>query len=103
MAFTATAVSGAHEPTLRCPNCNHEIRLTESLAAPLIEETRRRFQEQLANKDAEMAQKIEVLREAREKLADDRDKLEDDIAAPCRGTKSDSGGRSKKGSRGSGG
>jgi hypothetical protein len=31
----------AHEPTLRFSNCNHEIRLTESLAAPLIEQTRR--------------------------------------------------------------
>lgn len=28
------------EPTIICPNCKTEIRLTESLAAPLIELTR---------------------------------------------------------------
>ena len=31
----------------RDANCGHEIKLTESLAAPLLEETRRRFQEQM--------------------------------------------------------
>lgn len=42
MSFKAAATNGAYEPTLHCPNCNHEIRLTESLAAPLLEQTRRR-------------------------------------------------------------
>ena len=28
------------EPTITCPNCKTEIKLTESLAAPLIESTR---------------------------------------------------------------
>jgi hypothetical protein len=46
--LNATAAGAAHEPTLHCPNCNHEIKLTESLAAPLLEETRQRFNEQLA-------------------------------------------------------
>jgi hypothetical protein len=40
MSFQATATGASHEPTLHCPNCNHEIRLTESLAAPLLAETR---------------------------------------------------------------
>jgi hypothetical protein len=62
MSFKATAASAAHEPTLQCPNCNHEIRLTESLAAPLLAETRQRFQEQLAIKDAEVSRKTETLR-----------------------------------------
>lgn len=30
------------EPTIVCPNCKTEIKLTESLAAPLIESTRAR-------------------------------------------------------------
>src|ERR1700747_3640512 len=33
--------------TSRDANCGHEIKLTEFLAAPLLEETRRRFQEQM--------------------------------------------------------
>jgi hypothetical protein len=73
------AADAGHEPILHCPNCNHEIRLTESLAAPLIEETRRRFQEQLANKDAEVARKIEALRQEREQLAKAREQIEDQV------------------------
>jgi hypothetical protein len=80
MSFGATAAGTAHEPTLRCPNCSHEIRLTESLAAPLLAETRQRFQEQLASKDAEVARKIEMLRLEREQLAKARVQVEDQVA-----------------------
>jgi hypothetical protein len=31
------------EPTILCPNCKTEIRLTESLAAPLIDATRSQY------------------------------------------------------------
>jgi hypothetical protein len=79
MNLKATAAGAAHEPTLNCPNCNHEIKLTESLAAPLIEETRRRFQEQLASKDAEVARKTEALRQEREQLEKSREQIEDQI------------------------
>jgi len=34
MNFKATVA--VHAPTFNCPNCNHEIKLTESLAAPLF-------------------------------------------------------------------
>ncbi|WP_316398917.1 DUF2130 domain-containing protein [Bradyrhizobium sp. 33ap4] len=77
MTFKATAAGAAHEPTLHCPNCHHEIRLTESLAAPLLAETRQRFQEQLASKDAEVARKTEALQQEREKLQKDREQVED--------------------------
>ena len=80
MSFKVTAVGAAHEPILRCPNCNHEIRLTESLAAPLLAETRQRFQEQLASKDAEMARKVEALRLEREQLAKAREQVEEQVS-----------------------
>lgn len=79
MSFKATAAGASHEPTLHCPNCNHEIRLTESLAAPLLAETRQRFQQQLATKDAEMERKTEVLRLEREQLLKDREQIEDQV------------------------
>lgn len=50
------------EPTIICPNCKTEIRLTESLAAPLIAATRKQFEQQLSQKDEAVAkreQKIE--------------------------------------------
>ena len=40
------------EPTIICPNCKTEIKLTESLAGPLIEPTRHRHQQRLAAKGA---------------------------------------------------
>jgi hypothetical protein len=80
VSFKVTAVGAAHEPILRCPNCNHEIRLTESLAAPLLAETRQRFQEQLASKDAEMARKVEALRLEREQLAKAREQVEEQVS-----------------------
>lgn len=79
MNLKSTAVA-ANEPTLHCPNCSHEIKLTESLAAPLLEETRRRFQEQMAHKDAEVARKTDVLRQEREQLAKAREQIEDQVA-----------------------
>ena len=79
MSFKASGAGTAHEPTLHCPNCNHEIRLTEFLAAPLLAETRQRFQEQLASKDAEIARKAETLRQEREQLAKDREQVEDQV------------------------
>ncbi|MHC2618229.1 hypothetical protein ACVIW2_000260 [Bradyrhizobium huanghuaihaiense] len=79
MSFKAAAAGASTEPTLQCPNCNHEIHLTESLAAPLLAETRQRFQEQLASKDAELARKLEALRLEREQLAKDREQVEDQV------------------------
>src|SRR5258707_9673138 len=79
MNLKATAAGSAHEPTLHCPNCNHEIRLTESLAAPLLEETRQRFQEQLASKDAEVTKKTEALRKEQEAVAKAREQIEDQV------------------------
>ena len=33
------------EPTITCPSCKSEIKLTESLAAPLIAATRAQFEQ----------------------------------------------------------
>lgn len=38
------------EPTITCPNCKTEIKLTESLAAPLIEATCRELEQRLEKK-----------------------------------------------------
>lgn len=81
MTFKATVAGAAHEPTLQCPNCNHEIRLTESLAAPLLAESRQRFQEQLASKDAEVARKTGALQQEREKLQKDREQIEEQVTS----------------------
>lgn len=45
------------EPTIICPNCKTEIKLTGSLAGPLIEPTRHRHQQRLAAKDSDVTKR----------------------------------------------
>jgi hypothetical protein len=48
-------MSTINEPTITCPNCKTEIKLTESLAAPLVASTRRQYEQQLADKETEIS------------------------------------------------
>lgn len=80
MSFKTTNIDKSFDTILHCPNCHHEIRLTESLAAPLIEETRRKFKEQLAAKDADLATKLDALRLEREQLAKSREQFDDELS-----------------------
>ncbi len=68
------------EPTINCPKCGAEIKLTESLAAPLIESTRKQFQEQLAQKDSDIAAKEKAIREKEKQVADAQGKLDEQVA-----------------------
>lgn len=69
------------EPTITCPNCKTEIKLTESLAAPLIESTRRDYEKRLALKDTDIAKKEESLREREEAIAKAKQAIDDQVAA----------------------
>lgn len=55
--------TGMTDPTIICPNCKMEIRLTESLAAPLIAATRQQYEQQLLQKDEEVAKREQSIRE----------------------------------------
>ncbi|WP_239650118.1 hypothetical protein [Methylocucumis oryzae] len=68
------------EPTILCPKCTTEIRLTESLAAPLIAATRQQFEQQLAQKDQDIAQREQDLREQQKQLQAAQRSLEEQIA-----------------------
>jgi hypothetical protein len=68
------------DPIIICPNCKTEIKLNESLAAPLIESTRKKFEQQLAQKDTEIATREHVMREKERLLADQKNKLDEQIA-----------------------
>jgi hypothetical protein len=63
------------EPTITCPKCKNEIKLTESLAAPLIESTRQEFEKQLAQKEADIAKRETSTREQSQKEAEEKLKL----------------------------
>jgi len=69
------------EPTITCPGCQIEIRLTESLAAPLLAETRRQFQHQLAQQERAVAARERHLREREQQLTDARRELDTEVAS----------------------
>ena len=69
------------EPTIICPNCKTEIKLTESLAAPLIETTRKQFEQQLAQKDKDVAQREQAMREKEKQLTDARNTLDAQVVS----------------------
>ena len=69
------------EPIIHCPNCRTEIKLTESLAAPLIAETRQKFEQTLAAKDAEVARREAVLKAKEGELAAAKAGIDEQVAA----------------------
>ena len=68
------------EPTIICPNCKTEIRLTESLAAPLIAATRQQFERQLAQKDDDIAKREQGIRDKEKQIAEARRNLDEQVA-----------------------
>ena len=69
-----------NQPTILCPNCKTEIPLTESLAAPLIEATRRQYEQRLAAMDDEIAKRESTLRDKEKVLADAKREMDQQIA-----------------------
>nr|WP_249788391.1 DUF2130 domain-containing protein [Bradyrhizobium sp. G127] len=69
------------EPQIVCPNCRTEIKLTESLAAPLIAETRRQFEQQLAAKEADFGKREAALKKTQDDLAKAREAIDEQVAA----------------------
>jgi hypothetical protein len=69
------------EPTIICPSCRAEIKLTESLAAPLIEATRKQYEQQLAQKDANIAKREAAILEQQAEIEKARKAIEAEVAA----------------------
>lgn len=70
-----------NEPTITCPNCKSDIKLTESLAGPLVEQTRRQFVEQLNEKDR-LVEKVQADIAAEKKRVElERQAIEATVAA----------------------
>ena len=69
------------EPTIICPQCKTEIKLTESLAAPLLADVKRQFEQRLAQKDVDMAKREQSLNERAEYIEKTKANLDQQIAA----------------------
>jgi hypothetical protein len=68
------------EPTIICPKCGTEIRLTESLAAPLIAATRQQYEKQLSQKDEEVARREQGIRDKEKEIVEAKRTLDMQIA-----------------------
>lgn len=68
------------ETLITCPQCNVEIKLTESLAAPLLEATKREFEQRLAQKEADAAKREADLRQREMVLAKAKETIEEQVA-----------------------
>ena len=72
------------EPTVFCPQCKSEIKLTESLAAPLLESVRRDYEQRLSRKDAEISKREKLLNERAESIEKAKQNLDQEIEQKLR-------------------
>src|SRR4051794_25916890 len=70
----------ASEPIITCPTCRAEIKLTESLAAPLIESTRAEYERRLAQKDSEVAKREQKLIDRENAVKKASESLDEQVA-----------------------
>jgi len=68
------------EPTIHCPNCATEIKLTESLAAPLIQATRQEYESKLVQKEADVSKREAALKAQQRSLEDAQKTVDEQVA-----------------------
>lgn len=68
------------EPTITCPKCATEIKLTESLAAPLIQATRQEYEAKIAANEADVSKREEALRAQQKAVADAQKAIDEQVA-----------------------
>lgn len=67
------------DPSFNCPQCGENIKLTESLAGPLIETTRREFEAKIRAKDNDLAEKLASIEAEKALLESNRQSLAAEI------------------------
>jgi hypothetical protein len=72
------------DATITCPACKIEIKLTESLAAPLLDATRREYERRLRQKDADLEKHEAALKERETVLAREKAALDEQVAEKLR-------------------
>ncbi|MGE5216085.1 MAG: DUF2130 domain-containing protein, partial [Chloroflexota bacterium] len=68
------------EPTVVCPQCKSEFKLTESLAAPLLESVRRDYEQRLSQKETDMAKREQALAERAQSLEKAKAAMDQQVA-----------------------
>jgi hypothetical protein len=68
------------EPSVTCPNCRKEIKLTETLAAPLIAAAKSESEAKLRQKETEISKREASLREQQDALKRAKEAVEAEVA-----------------------
>lgn len=68
------------EPTLKCPSCNAEIKLNESLIAPLLAPIRRHYDQKMEQNNKDIAEREKYVREKEKLLVDEKKSMDEKIA-----------------------
>jgi hypothetical protein len=69
------------EPTITCPACKTNIKLTESLAAPLLESTRLQYEQKISQKEIEVSKREDEMKARQEALVKAQNSLQEQIEA----------------------
>ena len=77
-----------YDPTITCPQCHAEIKLTESLAAPLLESTRLAYEKRIADKEAEVGKREAAIKDREALVAKDKADIDDQVAEKLKAEKS---------------
>lgn len=70
-----------NEPIVVCPSCKTQIKLTESLAAPLIESTRQQYDRKIAQIELEVGKREAAIRDEKAALTKARDAIDEQVIA----------------------
>ncbi len=81
-----------NEPTITCPHCSGEVKLTESLAGPLLKQTREKYEQQLRaqgndiqRRETELAQRENLVAETvARKVAEQTARIAEELKAAAR-------------------
>lgn len=70
-----------NEPTIICPTCKAEIKLTESLASPLVEATRKEYETKIQQIQSSFGEKEADLKGREDALAREKESIDDQVRA----------------------
>jgi hypothetical protein len=72
------------DPVITCPSCKTEIKLNESLAAPLLEATRAEYEQKLRAKETEFASRDVALKTRESALTKAQESIDSQVAEKLR-------------------
>ena len=73
------------EPTITCPKCSTEIKLTDSLAAPIIQATRKEYEDKLKSKETDFSKREADLKQQKKNIEDAQKTIDEKVSEQLKG------------------